>query len=308
MNKYKIAFAQFPGGGSSRMETNAWVVKTVREMDKDERIEKVVSLTYNDTPITMLRNRAVQEAREAGCHYLLMLDSDVAPDTPYPGSRRFWPTAWEFMMGRRKEEEADELVFGQSPRLPPATIAAPYCGPPPEECCYIFEWKNRQSENPNPDFQLGMIPRESAAIRIQIQEVAALPTGLILYDMRVFDVLPPPWFAYEWSDRFQSQKVTTEDVYQTRNASLLGLPQYCAWDCWAEHVKSKRVGKPRIVTRDQVHHSLREAVERQLDERDRLIFLPEEPAGFQESVPSDDPLGWPVLPEATDAKAPAQHD
>ncbi len=283
--KYKLAFAQFPGNGVSRMETNAWVVKTVRAMDKDHRIDAVVSLTYADTPITHLRNRAVLEARQAGCQYLLMVDSDMAPDQPYAGSRPFWSTAWDFMMARRSAEIAVDLSHQDSQqhwwpisdaeKLPPATIAAPYCGPPPDECCYVFQWASRSSHDPNPDFQLEMIPRESAAIRSGIQEAAALPTGLILYDMRVFDVLPPPWFEYEWADPpYNSVKATTEDVYQTRNAALLGLPQFCAWDSWAAHVKTKRVGRPSLVTRDQVHHSLVQAVVRGVDSTDRFIVLP----------------------------------
>ncbi len=335
MISYKVAFAQFPGGGVSRMETNAWVVRAVREMDKDARIEKVVSLTYNDTPITMVRNRAVLEARQAGCQYLLMIDSDVAPDMPFPGSRPFWSTAWEFMMERRQKEAEflftsplpDGHIYGtpfpkslverMTLKFPPATIGAPYCGPPPDECCYVFHWTSRGTGSANPDFQLEMIPRCSAAIRAGIQEVAALPTGLILYDMRVFDILPPPWFEYEWGDPpYNSKKATTEDVYQTRNASMLGLPQYCAWDSWAWHYKGKLVGKPVIVTRDQVHASLREAVLRGVDSDVRMIVLPEGPKTFQESIPSADVeehecsyhSGFVDLPPRDNATPAPQHD
>ncbi len=313
MKTYKVALAQFPGGGVSRIETNAWVVRAVREMDKDDRISEVVSLTYADTPITMLRNRAVLDARAAGCQYLLMLDSDMSPDVPCAGCSPFWATAWQFMMERRAREVASRIeghkrcgpVGTQQAKapfdapfemnntvlreFPPATIAAPYCGPSPDQCCYVFEWKSRGSGHPNPDFQLGMVPRESAAIRSGVQEAAALPTGLILYDMRVFDVLPPPWFDYEWADPpFNSRKATTEDVFQTRNASMLGLPQYCAWDCWAAHVKTERVGKPMIVTRDEVHASLRDAVLRGIDSGDRLIVLSSEPATQTSEAPADD--------------------
>lgn len=255
---YKIALAQFPGGGTSRMETNAWVTTTVRRMDRDHRISDVVSLTYNDTPITMCRNRAVLDARSSGCAYLLMIDSDVWPDRPGPNP--FWGVAWDFMLGRDDHD-------------PPATIAAPYCGPPPDECVYVFTWTSHESDTPNPSFRLEMVSREHAAIKAGVEEVAALPTGLILYDMRVFDILPPPWFRYEWGDVAESIKATTEDVYQTRNASLLKLPQYCAWDCWATHMKVKAVGKPQVVRRDEVHESLREAVLRGFDHGDRLITL-----------------------------------
>jgi hypothetical protein len=271
------------------METNAWVVQTVRKMDRDPRIAEVVSLTYCDTPIPMLRNRAVLDARKAECRYLLMIDSDMAPDLPYPGARPFWDAAWEFLMERNREEwsfRECEYALGEGgpgntfaemnakafAEFPPATVAAPYCGPPPDECVFIFEWQSYESDTPNPNFRLSMVPRESAAIRTGIAEAAALPTGLILYDMRVFDVLPPPWFRYE-HDPLEAEKHTTEDVYQTRNASLLHLPQYAAWDSWAGHVKTKVVGKPLLVTRDQVHASLRQAVLRGVDSGDRLLIM-----------------------------------
>ncbi len=268
MKKYKIAFAQFPGSGSSRMETNAWVTSTVRKMDKDPQIAEIVSLTYATTPITMARNRSVLDARHIDCDYLLMIDSDMAPDVPGVGSVPFWEAAWPFMMKMRQDEEAFEWMH-----VPPATIGVPYCGPPPHECTFVFQWATYESDTPNPNFRLEMIPREWAAIKTGIEEVAALPTGLILYDMRVFDILCPPYFAYEYSDKYQHTLASTEDVYQTRNASLLKLPQFCCWDSWAGHVKTKIVMKPQIVTRDQVHASLVEAVERNINAEDRLVIL-----------------------------------
>ncbi len=269
MNQYKVAVARFPGSGSERMEAVGWLITTICEMKKDERISDVVSLVYADTPITMTRNRAVLDAQKAGCHYLLCIDSDMAPDASYRGAKPFWDTAWGFMMRRRHYKQV-----GNAKEQPPATIAAPYCGPPPEECCYVFHLASAESGTPELNFRLEMVPREWAAIKTGIEQVEAIATGLILYDMRVFDVLPHPWYRYEWEDEYEAQKATTEDVYQTRNASLLGLPQYCAWDCWAVHVKTKMVGRPWIVTRDQVHDSLRKAALSGVDTGDRLLVLP----------------------------------
>lgn len=278
MRKYKVALARFPGSGSERMESVAWIIRTLRKMDADNRISSVHSITIADTPITMSRNRAVREAKDAGCDYLLMIDSDMSPDLPIPGARPFWDTAWGFMMTLRDEEDAanddnERSEGGWTEPPQPATIAAPYGGPPPDECVYVFHWASRESGCPDPNFRLEMVPRELAAVKSGIEEVAALPTGLILYDMRVFEVLPPPWFCYEYEDALQTHKATTEDVFQTRNASLLGLPQFCAWDCWAGHVKTKVVGKPHIIHRDEVHSSLATAVLRRIDCGDRLIDL-----------------------------------
>ncbi|MEK0126623.1 hypothetical protein, partial [Bordetella pertussis] len=90
-----------------------------------------------------------------------------------------------------------------------------------------------------------MYSRAEASQFTGIGEVAALPTGLIMYDMRIFDMLEPkdenskPWFYYEWADKYQSEKASTEDVSATRDMSLVGQqvlgysPVFCAWDSWA---------------------------------------------------------------------------
>jgi hypothetical protein len=286
LKTFKVAVARFPGSGSERMEAVGWLIRTVAKMKTDPRISDVHSICIATTPITMGRNRAVKEAKEAGCHYLLMIDSDMSPDLPCPGSKPFWDEAWEFMMMRR--DAFDE--FGVD--YPPATIAAPYCGPPPEECVFVFQWATYESDLPDANFRLEMVPREMAAIKQGIQEAAALPTGLILYDMRVFDVLPHPWFEYEYTTPEKTHLASTEDVYQTRNASMLKMPQFCAWSSWAGHVKTKVVGKPTIVTADMVHQSLRDAVLRGHDSRDRMIVLPKQngaPTGetFSEVIHAD---------------------
>ncbi len=296
MQKFKVAIARFPASGWEHTACVEWLMHIVVQLKKDPRISDVLSIKPGGhTPITMLRNKAVVDAKASGANYLLMIDSDMHPDLPYPGAKPFWETAWEFMLRRREidaqrksgkyvpplpEEPPDAMIVWNKgrPELPPATIAAPYCGPPPDEFCYVFRLVDRETSNPNPDFSLEMISRDMAAISSGIQQVDALPTGLILYDMRVFDVLPPPWYCYEYPDETQSEKATTEDVYQTRNASMLGLPQYVLWDAWAGHNKTKMVGKPQIIHRDQVHKSLRDAVLRGADRGDSLIIMGDTPA------------------------------
>ncbi len=308
MQKFKVAIARFPASGWEHTACVEWLMHIVVQLKKDPRISDVLSIKPGGhTPITMLRNKAVVDAKASGAQYLLMIDSDMHPDLPYPGAKPFWATAWEWMLDRRDKEFAkskenlepykdeDTITFGGPGRkaraamaFPPATIAAPYCGPPPDEFCYIFRLVDRETGNPNPDFGLEMISRDMAAISAGIQQVDALPTGLILYDMRVFDVLPPPWFCYEYPDLTQSEKATTEDVYQTRNASMLGLPQYVNWDAWAGHMKTKMVGKPQIIHRDQVHKSLRDAVLRGVDRSDSLIIMDDPPkANGVDSTPAE---------------------
>lgn len=263
MAKYQVLFARFPGGGKEDPTSSDWVMSAVKQasLNPDIGWDGIKRWHKSDTPITMVRNLAVRSALEKGFDYLCMIDSDMEPDYLVgedPTAKPFWDVAWEHMMAHRDR---------------PCAIAAPYCGPPPHENVFVFHWANFQSDHPNPDFKLVQYTREHAAILTGVTEVAALPTGLILYDMRVFKKLAKPWFAYEYADDFQSAKSTTEDVYQTRNQSLSGMPVYCAWDSWAVHNKTKRVGKPRILPVDAVGKDMRQAVERKIESGDRLVYL-----------------------------------
>jgi len=259
MPQYKVMFARFPYGGEEAYQSSDWMIETVWKAKTDPRISDVYGRVYNDTPVTSTRNRAVKHAKELGCDYLVMIDSDMAPDIAYPGAKPFWDTAWEFVLQHRHK---------------PCLIAAPYAGPPPKELPYIFHWRNGQSENPNCDFELVLMSREEAAIRGGIEEVAALPTGLMLIDMRVHDYISPPYFEYEWADEpFRTEKGSTEDVYYTRNVSLAGCPVYVAWDCWAGHLKTKLVGKPEFLKASDIRECFLGALKRGHNGSEQLIHV-----------------------------------
>jgi hypothetical protein len=263
---YSLAVLRFPGMNQEHPASSGWVIEHMRKWLTDPRISRVFHLRKSDTPITMVRNLLVQKALEENADYILMIDADMQPDVE-PDGKPFWDTAWEFMMERREREE---MARGMMPiseedffRLnPPATIAAPYCGPPADELPYVARWLQKEgnaAQHPRP-YTLQLYDRDHASEFSGIFEVAALPTGLILYDARVFKRLPRPWFEYEWTDESRSQKGSTEDIFQTRNASLLGMPQFCAWDCWAGHIKTKVVRKPRSLNAVDVPNVLADAI------------------------------------------------
>jgi hypothetical protein len=255
--KVGVALFSYSGNGgiaSTIPEIALWLAKTYYQMKTDPRIEYVGIETYCDTPITMTRNKAVEDAQNAGMDLLLMLDSDNEPDgylKRYPQEvKPFWPTAFGFAYER--------LTHGE-----PTVIAAPYCGPPPHpvgrdgiidhgEVPYLFEWGNRESDNPHCDFKLNLMTRNEAAKLAGIYPVAALPTGVCLFTLNAFEGLPHPYFAYEFNER-QSEKKSTEDVVTTRDISLFwkmtkGLDVcYAACDSWALHHKTKKVGRPQFV-------------------------------------------------------------
>lgn len=277
--QYKIMVAQFPYDGTAHTDATDWVAQTIVQMHDDPRLRGgVMRWKLADTPITMSRNRCLAAAQEAGVDYVLMVDSDMKPDLDVPGAKPFWPTAWEFMQSHAG----------------PCVIAAPYCGKPPHENVFIFRWENLQSDNPNADFQLKMYSRHEGARATGIERVAALPTGLMLIDMRAVNKLlaskPKPEavleaykagripadvaiakikqeeaaFYYEWTDNRQTHKASTEDVTFSRDLSMLNIPLYVTWDCWAGHHKDKVVSKPSLIDGGDVQEQFLEAARREI--------------------------------------------
>jgi hypothetical protein len=272
--KLNVGLVTFSYGGNGGISSEVpdvreWMVPLVAEASRDPRIENIRIWNLADTPITMTRNRAVLQAREYGVDVLVMIDSDMKPDLE--GSKKFFPSSFDFLY--------DHYDKG------PVVIGAPYCGPPPMECVYVFEWRDMQTGHPNPDFQLKMYERTQAVKMAGIQPCAALPTGLIMYDMRAFEVTEPkteedkPWFYYEFPNKYQAEKASTEDVTMTRDLSLAGTeklgynPVFCNWDAWAGHWKPKCVGKPQFIEAKHISKKLKDCWEANYDHTVSLVDL-----------------------------------
>lgn len=272
MPRHKLMIVRFPYGGKEDSECVDWLMQTYHKAANDPRLE-VLNLRVNDTPVTMTRNWAFEQAIKHGVDYLLLVDSDMSPDAERfddPAAKPFFDTTLEFMLGQEK----------------PCVVAAPYCGPPPHENVYVFCWGNLRTGNPDADVRIDQFSREHAAQMTGITEVAALPTGLMMIDMRVFKVLTPPFTYYEYEGDGpqcdvcgtpkpgpQSKKASTEDVTFTRDLALAGVPQFCNWDAWAGHIKRHVVRKPRPYTTDSVAAKMQRAIMSRTNARDRMVAV-----------------------------------
>jgi len=275
--KLDVLIASFPYGGngasaSEHPDVRNYLVKLAPQLKDDERIGRVRLRDWNDTPITMTRNASVKYAQDNGFDVILMVDSDQAPDYLIgqdPRAVPFWDEAFGFLY--------DNYDKG------PQVVGAPYMGGPPDECVFVFRWRNHESDNPGVDWKLDQYAREEAATLAGIQECAALPTGLILFDVRAFDLIAPSydeaaestekanreksWFYYEYTDIYCTKKASTEDVTATRDISMCGQaalgynPIHCAWSSWAGHHKTKCVGKPNSITAGQIKAKYQRALE-----------------------------------------------
>lgn len=290
--KLRVGFCFTPYGtnGGTRSECpdiRNWLIPTIIKAKSDPRIEEVLYVDKAETPAWLNRNSAVIWARQNKIDVLCFIDSDQVPDM-YLGVD---PTAQPFF------ESSFDFIY-KNYDLGPHIVASPYCGPPVhptqggEECCYVFLWRNRGSTMPQVDMRLDMYTREHAAIMTGIQPCAALPTGCMMIDTRIFDILTEPFFEYEYEGDGpvcphcnvskpgpRASKVSTEDVYFSRNASLNGHVKYgrdlvyCNWDAWAGHWKPLLVGKPQSIKADQVSAALHAAVKGNLKASDKLFHI-----------------------------------
>jgi hypothetical protein len=293
--KFTLAIASFPYGGNGGMKNEYpgvrdFLIEVARKTKGDPRIADVFQCDFSDTPITMTRNQAVTWARQVEADFLLMIDSDMQPDCERrddPEAKPFWDTSWDFVMQH----------YDKGPNV----VCAPYCGPPPISNVYAFYWALDENDCPNDKGRIVQYTREEASRMVGIQPCAAQPTGLILFDMRAFDLTDPlkfynelrakgrsreealalvhPWFYYEWEDVYHSQKASTEDVTATRDMSFHGWLEYgrdtiyTNWDAWAGHVKPKVVRKPRPLDAKTMHAQYRCAVELKQTNEAKMVFI-----------------------------------
>jgi hypothetical protein len=301
MPKHSIFVARFPFKRVEDPDVTEWLLKTIPEMKAHPSVSNVGGDYYDTTPITSGRNKAVLDARKAGADFICMVDSDMSPDLPYPGAQPFWQRSFEHLL---------KQPF-------PSMVGVPYCGPPPLENCYVFYWKNQQSHNANTDMALEMYERAHAEMMAGIQPCAALPTGLILIDMRCFDRIPMPWFEYEWKGDGpqcahcgqakpgpRADRASTEDVYFTRNAAMFGCGVFCDWDAWAGHWKFKKVGKPSTLKADQVQRTFVDAAKSGRLSGERMVRLESKDPVVQKAIEQAVPWKAPPRLMQTGGEAP----
>jgi hypothetical protein len=295
--KLNVFFAFYPYGGNGATSAEHpnirnWFAKTIHHCKQDPRIGDLHTRDFSDTPITMTRNQSVLVARNLGADVIVMVDSDQQLDL-YSGiedsAKDFFPSSFDFLYERKQKGMV-------------SVIGAPYCGPPPSECVYIFKWCNEETGHPNVDHRLSMYSREEGAVLAGIQPCAALPTGCIMFDMEMFNITDPkleyqallakhgnpkiaraltnPWFYYEWKDIYCGEKVSTEDVTVSRDMVLCAYAKlgynslFCNWDSWAGHWKPKCVGKPVLLTSESINDKYREAAFSSRKPDHKLQLLP----------------------------------
>lgn len=252
--KVKVCIYRFPGTLMEHSTTVNWLVNALYTLYNHPRVESVLTDSISDTPVSMSRNRAIKHALAEGYDYAVFIDDDMYPDyqqhfNPVPETaRRFLPDALDFALGHQG----------------PVCVGAPYCCQPPEEKCLIMKWTDFETGCHQGNVKLSHFGRDESYGRQGFEEVAALPTGLLLIDMRAIQFIAKPWFRYEYEDEEQTKKASTEDVTFTRDLCLAGVKQYVYWNAWAGHWKTKLVKQPVPVDYQHVPERFKRAIRLQV--------------------------------------------
>lgn len=210
-------------------ETAIWLAQCTAELAaraKHISDEFGLELCSTQSPrIALMRNLLVEMARERGATHLLMVDPDMLPDRFLREKNgkplnRYRPFVWE------------AIKFAAT--HPQSVLAAPYHGQQPSgSVCHVFA-RNEAGE-------LRRLPKPEAERLRGWQRVDAVGTGLMLLDMKLFDVLEPPYFFDEYKDAKQTTLLHSQDVAFCLKCGKAGVPTYVNFDCWAGHYQEKIV-------------------------------------------------------------------
>lgn len=217
-------------------------------LDAVPRVGGVAVAVETGYPCDRVRNLILSKALASGFDFVLMIDDDMVPDAGVgrdPDAVPFLPAALSFALGHDG----------------PCFVAAPYTGAPPAQRVLVMRWAEKVPDTPDgAGMELRSYTREEAAVLAGVQRAAALPTGMLLVDMRAVERHPRPWFSYEFDDEAHTRLASTEDIVFTRDADWLGVPQYCAWSSWAGHAKRYVTGRPRPSPVDSLPIAVHKAV------------------------------------------------
>jgi hypothetical protein len=216
----KVLISFISRGMSLRGPAAIWLVEAFN--DQVDPSAQVVGIDLcSAEPTSRARNMAVKRARKevslTARDILIMVDDDIHP------SMGWYNRATRFL----------EDYPG------PTCFASPYRGAPPERRVEVQHIDGHR------------FTQEEAANKKDIEQVAAIGTGLIAFNMACFDQVEKanllPWFEYDYSDPPYNTDVSqTEDYHFLHNLILAGGRVFCDWESWSGHAKVEIVGKPEL--------------------------------------------------------------
>lgn len=248
MESFRVMLARFPGRGQEHPHVTDWCIDTAIAAVRDTRVQEFSKWWHIGTPVDVLRNAAVAEAKTRKAHILLMIDSDMQPDhenEQLPSLAAFWTSSFEFFCSHWSHG--------------PCVIGIPYMQSYTQPAAYGLA---KIGNGPETMYDLTHLSPAEAIRATGITEVPVVGTGLVMIDMRAFEPfvsrwsqerteLALPYFYYTYLDKARTKIKNTEDIVFCANAFEAGLPIYCNWDAWSVHWKYVAVCKPTFEELDK---------------------------------------------------------
>jgi hypothetical protein len=224
MPAYRIGLARPSDDGWERVEVGNLVGEACRAVGGDPNIAPYVidlEIMANEVfPTDACRNSIVDYSQKKRHDYLLMVDADAAPA---PGT---FQALLSFLWNQPE----------------PSIAAVPYVAKNGKIQVFTIDSTFVHDECPN-EFSMRQYTKDEAAIHTGFTRVASIGTHCMMIDMRVFQKIPKPFFAYGYTDDGCSVK-ETEDCYFCRRLNMVNIPIWCAWDFKAGHWKQLRLDVP----------------------------------------------------------------
>ncbi len=230
--KHKVAIGRLAVSGTERAEIGTWLVEVVSVSITDPEVkrivEDVVHIPVSQVPTDVARNKLVKACQQNDIDILFMVDDDASPPESW------FKTALQFLVKQKQ----------------PAVIGCPYvCGGINQEV-QVFRFAS-PGNHPQQSFTLSHYPREEAARKTGIEQVPNIGTHCVAYDMRVFEALDTPYYAYTLNED-HTGVIETEDTNCHRKLYFKGVPIFVSWDHWAIHWKLAGHDRPFVVERKDI--------------------------------------------------------
>ena len=217
--KYTIVVARPTGNGWERVEIGTSLVEIVAQSLSDPElsplIDDVLHVPIQKFPTDTARNTLVKAAQEKRADFLFTMDVDGAPKV---GT---FKALFNFLRVQPM----------------PSVAGAPYISG--DNSVQVFEFTTKQVHNGSLEtWALTRVDKNRASLLqgTGFGRVASIGTHCVMYDMRVFDKIKPPYFQYGY-DEDHTAVVETEDCWAARTLFHAGVPIWCAWDYPARHFK-----------------------------------------------------------------------
>lgn len=236
--KRDILITPMAYGGDVWYKVGTWLAGANLHLHTRADIGQVYIAPVDRAPVAAARNEAALTSLKCGADLLVMVDHDVAPaDDWLPAVLSEYHTA--ISLGRPAGVWAAPAICSDG-----RSNVAVWTSPPEAQ----FEGVDFDEAAEVQQLELWRLGAAESALLTGIQEVAAVGTGAIVIDTRIFRHLAPPWFAVEYTDEYEIAVGTGEDIYFTRACSEDGLPVSVMWDHWAKHRRASVLDKVRGVS------------------------------------------------------------